>query len=338
MLELVGVQKAFAGRTVLHDIDLRVQEGEIVCLLGASGSGKSTLLRIIAGLETPDDGTLTWRGQALQSVPVHQRDFGLVFQDFALFPHMTVGENILFGLKMHNADAALKRARLAEILALVGLVGFERRSVTALSGGERQRVALGRALAPRPQLLMLDEPLGALDAALRESLVTQLREIIKQVGLTAVYVTHDQPEAFAIADAVAVMHEGRIIQVDTPTALYYTPRYVSVARFLGLPNLLEVERYEQGQAYTALGRFDMPRAASYMLLHPHAFQLATDGVLHAEIIARVFLGGVYRMRVRTSTGHTLTVHLTRGAGTVPNVGEWVGFNILDWGRIPVDED
>jgi len=203
MLSIQNIQRTFDGTPVLRGIDLEVGSGEIVCLLGPSGCGKTTLLRIIAGLETHDTGTLLWKGEALGSVPVHRRGFGLMFQDFALFPHMNVAANIQFGLEMQRISSIELRRRVEEVLKLVNLEGFEARDISQLSGGEKQRVALARSLAPNPQLLMLDEPMGSLDAALRDELVSELHQIIKSLGLTAIYVTHDQKEAFAIADRIA---------------------------------------------------------------------------------------------------------------------------------------
>ena len=202
MLDIINVTRAFDGQAVLRGINLPVDQGEIVCLLGPSGCGKTTMLRIVAGLEHADGGDVRINGNSIMATPVHQRDFGLMFQDFALFPHMNVAENVGFGLRMR--PVADDQQRVDEVIRLVGLAGFEQRDVGELSGGERQRVALARSLAPRPRLLMLDEPLGSLDAALRTRLVVELRQIIKQIGLTAIYVTHDQEEAFAIADRIAI--------------------------------------------------------------------------------------------------------------------------------------
>ena len=239
ILQASHLHKSFAGTPALSDASFRVEEGEIVCLLGPSGCGKTTLLRIIAGLETADSGTVTFDGRDLRDVPVHQRGFGLMFQDFALFPHKNVWENVIFGLRMQNLPADQIRQQAQQAMALVGLSGFEQRDVNELSGGEKQRVALARSLAPQPKLLMLDEPLGSLDRKLREELMTELRRILKDAGLTSIYVTHDQQEAFAIADRVVIMNAGRIEQIGTPQDVYARPTSEFVARFLGLPNLVE---------------------------------------------------------------------------------------------------
>ena len=237
-LTISHISKTFDATPVLHDISLDVGRGEIVCLLGPSGCGKTTLLRIIAGLERPDRGKILLAGKDITPVPSHKRDFGLMFQDYALFPHMTAGENIAFGLKMHGWTQQQIEERVTELLALVDLAGYEARPVYELSGGQQQRVALARSLAPNPRLLMLDEPLGALDRTLRDQLLVELRSILKQLGQTAVYVTHDQMEAFAVADRVALMRAGRIEQAGTPEALYLRPASPFAARFLGMSNIL----------------------------------------------------------------------------------------------------
>jgi ABC-type Fe3+/spermidine/putrescine transport system ATPase subunit len=246
LLEISHIHKSYPDLPVLQDLSLTADEGEIVCLLGPSGCGKSTLLRIVAGLETPDAGHVRFDGQDLAGVPPHRRHFGLMFQDYALFPHKDVAGNVAFGLRMARLPASEISARVREMLALVGLSGTEQRRVTELSGGEQQRVALARSLAPGPRLLMFDEPLGALDRALREQLMNDLRAILKQVCVTALYVTHDQEEAFAISDRVAIMRArpeigegGRVEQIGTPQEIYRQPANAIVARFLGFRNLIE---------------------------------------------------------------------------------------------------
>ena len=246
----VGVQ---LGRVaVLDDVSLTARGGEIVALLGPSGCGKTTLLRVIAGLQ-PHAGEVRWRGQSLAAVPAHRRGFGLVFQDQALFPHLDVERNVAFGLRMQAGSAADRGRRVAELLELVGLSGFSRRPVDSLSGGEAQRVALARALAPHPRLLMLDEPLSGLDRPLREQLLVDLPRILRRLGQTALFVTHDLEEALAVADRVAVMRAGRIVQVGTPRALYERPASVFVARFLGRANILHGSVRAAGAVRAASG-------------------------------------------------------------------------------------
>lgn len=256
MLEVHHIFKTYEGRPLLDDISFKVDIGETVCLLGASGSGKSTLLRIIAGLEEADSGFVSFNGVDLTSTPAHLRDFGLVFQDYALFPHLNVNENVAFGLKMRRLSQDEITKRVANSLNMVNLSGFGLRRVTDLSGGEQQRVALARALAIRPRLLMFDEPLGALDRTLREDLLNELRSILRQTRIPAIYVTHDQEEAFTIADRVLILHDGKIVREGSPADVWANPESAFVAGFLGLGNILEGEvKSEKGKVETRLGVF-----------------------------------------------------------------------------------
>lgn len=214
-------------------VDLDVADGEIVCILGPSGSGKSSLLRAVAGLEPEARGRITWNDDDLTRVPPHRRGFGLMFQDHALFPHRDVQGNVAFGLRMQRLPRTEIAARTTAVLRLVGLDGFDHRRIRELSGGEQQRVALARALAAEPRLLMLDEPLGALDRALRERLAGELRALFVRLELTTLFVTHDHDEAFALADRLVVMHAGRVEQVGTPAEVWRRPANALVARFLG---------------------------------------------------------------------------------------------------------
>jgi ABC-type Fe3+/spermidine/putrescine transport system ATPase subunit len=358
-LNLLDLHKTYppeapgAGPGFTIHLSLHVAQGEIVAILGPSGSGKSTLLSLVAGLETPDSGQILWDDQDLaapgRAVPTHRRGFGLMFQDFALFPHLNVFDNIAFGLRLPPPLAPLswrdrrsapgisaatqspwmslrgaKRrsnlrasaasedisSRVQEVLALVGLPGFERRDVNTLSGGEMQRVALARSLAPRPRLLMLDEPLGALDRGLRERLVTDLRHILRASQQTAVYVTHDQEEAFTLADRVAVMNAGRLIQVDTPQKIYRQPASTFVARFLSLGNLVSAT-LSAGQPFaeTPLGRLPLPHPppstpcqSCTLLLRPDAFSLAGPGPaeLSGILVEASFRGVICRITLRIS--------------------------------------
>jgi len=260
MLALESISKHYEGQPLLRSVSFTVDAGETICLLGASGSGKSTLLRIVAGLEPPDAGRALWDGADLAPIPPHARDFGLVFQDYALFPHLTVFENAAFGLRMRNLPAAEIRVRVAEALTLVNLSGFEARRVTDLSGGEQQRVALARALAPRPRLLMFDEPLGALDRSLKEELLDELRAILHRTHIPAIYVTHDQEEAFTIADRILLLHEGFIVREGSPAQVWNDPQSAWVARFMGVGNVVEGQCQVSGgrcQVKTAMGNFEV---------------------------------------------------------------------------------
>ncbi|HZY42397.1 MAG TPA: ABC transporter ATP-binding protein, partial [Anaerolineae bacterium] len=281
LLQVDHIHKAFAAAPVLNDVAFDVTTGEIVCLLGPSGCGKTTLLRVIAGLETADAGEVIFDDHDVRDVPVHQRGFGFMFQDFALFPHKNVWDNVIFGLRMQAVSVAEIQRRGQAALATVGLEGFEKRDVHQLSGGEKQRVALARSLAPQPKLLMLDEPLGALDRQLREELMIEVRRILKSARLTSIYVTHDQAEAFAVADRVVIMNAGRIEQIGAPSDVYARPASEFVARFLGLPNLIEgtvishaanvaVIRTPLGHVHVTTDRVLTPRQAVTLLIRPDA--------------------------------------------------------------------
>ena len=232
-LRVRGAVVTYGPTTAVDGVDLDVRRGEVVALLGPSGCGKSSLLRTVAGLEPLSAGELTWDGGDMRQVPVHRRGFGLMFQDGQLFPHRDVSGNVAYGLQMAGLPKAEQQKRVAELLDLVGLSEFAHRPITALSGGEQQRVALARALAPRPRLLLLDEPLSALDRALREHLATELHDILRAAGTTALYVTHDHDEAFTVADRVALMRAGRLVQTGTPAELWAHPVDTPAAEFLG---------------------------------------------------------------------------------------------------------
>ncbi|MFI6489537.1 ABC transporter ATP-binding protein [Streptomyces sp. NPDC050564] len=294
LLSLEGATVRFGGRPVLDAVDLDVAEHEIVCVLGPSGSGKSTLLRAVAGLQSLDAGRVVLGGRDQAAVPAHKRGVGLMFQDHQLFPQRDVGGNVAFGLRMHGARKGQQALEVGELLELVGLPGAERRAVAELSGGEQQRVALARALAPRPSLLMLDEPLGQLDRSLRERLVVELRELFGELGTTVLAVTHDQGEAFALADRVVVMRDGRIAQSGTPLEVWQRPADEFVARFLGFDNV--VGATVSGEAAdTPWGKVPVPEGAPQgpgtLLVRPAGVRLvaAADG-LRCTVAARTFRG------------------------------------------------
>jgi ABC-type Fe3+/spermidine/putrescine transport system ATPase subunit len=351
-LTLTSITKTYEGQLLLKGISFSLAAGETLCLLGASGSGKSTILRIIAGLESPESGAVRWEGQDLSNVPVHRRNFGLMFQDYALFPHLTVFENVAFGLRMRNervarlgdvkdtrvdtgerdtgwqvalkeranrllggTSAALSR-QVAESLEMVHLSGFEQRRVTELSGGEQQRVALARALAPRPRLLMLDEPLGALDRALRESLLGELRGILRQTGIPAIYVTHDQEEAFTIADTVILLHDGQIAQTGTPAEVFAKPASSWVARFLRLGNVVEGTVTTAG-VETSAGRIQFRSAGKVgeqvtLLLRPQAELVESDETLAGKVSDVVFRGEQFRVELENGLYFHVTAPVQAG--------------------------
>ncbi|GAB1327292.1 ABC transporter ATP-binding protein [Streptomyces sennicomposti] len=294
LLRLEAATVRFGGRAVLDAVDLAVAEHEIVCVLGPSGSGKSTLLRAVAGLQPLDSGRVLLDGRDQAVVPVHRREVGLMFQDHQLFPQRDVAGNVGFGLRMHGTAKGERTARVEELLDLVGLPGAGGRAVAALSGGEQQRVALARALAPRPRLLMLDEPLGQLDRTLRERLVVELRELFGRLGTTVLAVTHDQGEAFALADRVVVMRDGEIAQSGTPLQVWQRPADAFVARFLGFENVVEAS-VEGEVALTPWGKVPVPEGSAVgartLLVRPAGVRLvpAGDG-LRCTVAARAFKG------------------------------------------------
>jgi ABC-type Fe3+/spermidine/putrescine transport system ATPase subunit len=260
-LELRDISKGFGGVLALDRIDLSVRQGEFLTLLGASGCGKSTTLRVIAGLIDPDEGEILLDGRPIRNVPVHRREAALVFQSYALFPHMSVAQNVAFGLKMRGLAPTEVGPRVAEALHLVELDGLAARFPRQLSGGQQQRVALARAIVTRPKVLLLDEPLSNLDAQLRDRLRVELRALQRKLDVTTIYVTHDQAEALALSDRIVFMAAGRIVETGTPQAIYRTPQAQSTAEFLGIANLLDgrVTAIAEGSCAieTALGRIEV---------------------------------------------------------------------------------
>jgi iron(III) transport system ATP-binding protein len=248
LLSVNRISKRYDAIEAVLEVSLDVERGEFFGLLGPSGCGKTTTLRMIAGLERPDTGSISFEGREITNRAPELRGFGMVFQNYALFPHLNVFENVAFGLRARHKPTPEIRERVSGALDLVQLPGFERRRVDELSGGQQQRVAIARAIAIEPALLLFDEPLSNLDVALREETRSELRELVTRLGLTAVYVTHDQEEAFALCDRIAVMVRGRILQTDRPQDLYKHPAQVSVARFLGRNNLIEVMRLSSSKS------------------------------------------------------------------------------------------
>ncbi len=297
-LTLAGVTVRYGETVAVDDVSLELAPGEVVALLGPSGCGKSTLLRAIAGLEPLAAGSIAAGGRDLHGVPTHRRDLGLMFQEHVLFDHLDVAGNVAYGLERQGVGAGERQARVAELLLLVGLDGFGRRRVESLSGGEAQRVALARALAPSPSLVMLDEPLGALDRSRRDELTGVLRRVLTELGQTALHVTHDQTEAFAVADRVAVMRAGRLVQVAPPHELWHSPADRFVAEFVGHRNLIEVD-----------GRMEIwPERA--VVLEPID---GTDGGggLPGTVTEARFDDGEWVHEVQLGDGSTLTSRSTR---------------------------
>jgi thiamine transport system ATP-binding protein len=293
---------------------------ETVALLGPSGSGKSTLLRAIAGLEPLSAGTVRLYGRDLANVPVHERGLGLMFQDYVLFPQRDVRNNVAFGLEMRGDARASIDKRVEEVLALVGLSDYGSRRTTELSGGEQQRVALARALAPTPKLLMLDEPLGALDRALRARLLDDLASLFTELRLPIIYVTHDQEEAFTVADRVAVMRDGKIVAMGSPVGLWSQPPDAWTARFLGFHNVADAH-IADGIADSPWGSFPLPEqpyGPVTLVLRPEALHIAANGPIRGRVAARRFHGDHVRVELLTPSGAELELEV-RG-GELPEIG------------------
>ena len=319
-LEIDGVVKSFGTAAALTGIHLAIERGTTMALLGPSGSGKSTLLRVVAGLEDPDLGEVRLEGRSLAGVPVSARGFGLMFQDLVLFPHLNVADNISFGLRMHRWPEDAARERVRELGELVQIDRLLDRGVDELSGGEQQRVALARSLAPKPSLLMLDEPLGSLDRTLRDDLIEEVRQILCKESVTALYVTHDQEEAFAIADRVAVMNDGRIAQEGRPGEVYFAPASSFVGKFLGHRNLFSATMTSAGNGALAvesvLGRWTMIAPANWPDLDSGTAKHGTllipiDGVsIRAEPASEPGLGGVIEDSSMRSGRYVVAVRST----------------------------
>ena len=303
-IRLDGCGKTFTnGTRALQPLDLDIGAGETLALLGPSGCGKTTTLRIIAGLEQPDEGGRVWFDEEnVTAVPIERRNVGMVFQSYALFPNMNVAENIGYGLKVRGALGSDERARqVARLLDMMHMRGYGDRRVDQLSGGQRQRVALARALAVQPRVLLLDEPLTALDAKLRENLRVDIDRLLRSLGITTVYVTHDQGEAMALGDRIAVMAEGRIAQIGTPQDIYYHPSTAFVADFIGTMNRL-TGRAVDGELRTVGGALPLPtnsEASDHVMFRPHDARIvdAAQGDLVGRIISVFFLGGLTRVIV-----------------------------------------
>ena len=317
MLEVSHIRKYYDRQLLLDDISFSVGGKETVCLLGPSGGGKSTLLRIIAGLEEMESGRVLWDGQDISGTPAHTRKFGLMFQDYALFPHMNVNENVAFGLRMQNVEAGEIRQRVNEALALVNMPQFGSRRVTDLSGGEQQRIALARALVAKPRLLMLDEPLGALDRALREQLSADLWQVLARMDIPVIYVTHDQQEAFAFADRMLILHDGRIIQSGTPQQVYSQPASPWLADFMGHRNRIngEVVSLQPLKVRTECGLLACGQAfgkpviggKATLVLPAGAAQITEQGenLLHAQVRHAQFQGNDYAVDLQLANGQEM---------------------------------
>lgn len=311
-LSIRAIHKDYEKNPLLDGISFDLHEEETLCLLGPSGSGKSTLLRIIAGLEKADAGSILWQGKDISEIPVEKRNFGLMFQDYALFPHMTVAENIAFGPRMRGWSKAAIQKRVAQTLQIVRMEKFSDRRVLELSGGEKQRVALARTIAPEPDLIMLDEPLGALDKTLRDELGQVLHEILNELHIPTIYVTHDQEEAFTVADTIALLNFGNILQMGTPEEIYNTPASLWIASFLGFSNQIpgKVKQVNPLLISIDLGEFSPLNSKQIpvkkgedatLVLKPDMIQVSSkkegSNLIHGVVSDSQFRGDGYRLSI-----------------------------------------
>jgi putative spermidine/putrescine transport system ATP-binding protein len=341
-LDLVGLRKVYASNVALERFDLSVDTGEMIAFLGPSGCGKTTTLRMVAGFIDATEGKILLRGKDITSLPAEKRDMGMVFQSYALFPHMTVRQNVMFGLKCHRIPKAEADQRAEQILQAVGLTDFAGRYPKQMSGGQQQRVALARVLALRPSLLLFDEPLSNLDAKLRVQMRHEIRNLQKASGITALFVTHDQEEAMTIADRIVVMNKGRIEQVGTPGEIYERPATRFVADFVGTANLFE-GNVKQTSFHLANGfAFDLPSKEPRdtvnpaLMLRPEKIEIATsEAALSADVrvpgrvLRTTKLGGLTEYLVEAQSGSNFLVHhqVRGGEKAAPAAGSdvWLGW-------------
>jgi len=331
-LDVAGAEKSFGAAAVLGGVNLGVAKGEFVSLLGPSGCGKTTLLRIVAGLLGVDRGAVKLDGQDITALPPHKRDVGVVFQNYALFPHLTVAENVAFGLKARGRGAGETREAVARFLDLVHLADFAGRSVRALSGGQQQRVAVARALAVRPKLLLLDEPFSALDRKLRETMQLEVRRLQRRLGLTTIFITHDQEEALVLSDRIAVMNKGTIQQIATTTEIYERPANDFVADFVGESNIFHGTLTEPGVVTLSAGRRLMVNRTSRVgdrlgvLMRPERFAGSGANTFSGEVLEAVYLGASFKLRLACADGLELLVRQP-ARGTLPAAGQTIEVGI-----------
>jgi len=328
-ITLRGLRKRYGEVRALDDVDLDVRSGEFLTLLGPSGSGKTTLLMVLAGFIRPDQGRLLFGDDEVTRLPPHQRDIGMVFQNYALFPHMDVAANIAYPLKLRGIGGAEQQRRVEAALQTVQLAGYGARRIDQLSGGQRQRVALARAIVFEPRIVLMDEPLSALDKQLRERMQIELRQLHEQLGTTTIYVTHDQREALTMSDRVAVVNGGRIVQLDTPRALYEQPANRFVAEFIGESSLLPVQRDGDvwrcaGQAIAHSGAAPSGARACLLLRPERVRLLGAEGgeglnVLPAQVSGIVYQGDSFLLQARLAEGHAISLRGIAGAAVLDSL-------------------
>lgn len=335
-IELKAVNQKYGGITVLHHINLAIAEGEMVALVGPSGCGKTTLLKTIAGLMPLDDGQIWLKGKDISKLPAQDRGAAMVFQNYALFPHMTVEENIAYGLKIRRIDKARRQARVREIISKTELGGLEQRKISELSGGQQQRVALARALVIEPSILLFDEPLSNLDMRLRVAMRQKIRQIQQEYNITSIYVTHDQEEALSIADRIVVLREGRVQQMDTPAEVYLHPRNRFVAEFIAVANIIELRSHPEIKRRLSGGT---DRAtAGWLMFRPEDVEISSRGDLAGTVVWQETLGAVNKLTIDyAGTNIYAEIRNYFKSGLVIRTGEQVNFAI-DWQSAYIFED
>ncbi|NLY36199.1 MAG: ABC transporter ATP-binding protein [Tissierellia bacterium] len=347
-IELRNIEKSFGDHQVLNQINLEIEEDEFLTILGPSGCGKTTILRLIGGFETPDSGEVIFDDKDITQVPAYLRPVNTLFQKYSLFPHLNVYDNVAFGLRIKKVPEAEIKPRVDEMLGLVNLKGFEKRWVDSLSGGQQQRIAMARALINRPEVLLLDEPLGALDLKLRKDMQVELKRIQRELGITFVFVTHDQEEALTLSDRIIVLNEGIIQQIGSPLDIYNEPINAFVADFIGESNILEGIMHKNydvsfsGKHFVCVDEDFYPNEAVDVVIRPEDVEIVSveKGTLQGEVLSCLFMGVHYEMRIATSAEIYL-VH-----STIPrSIGEPVGLcvepdniHIMRKGEVEGDEE
>ncbi|EIP97893.1 spermidine/putrescine ABC transporter ATP-binding subunit [Opitutaceae bacterium TAV1] len=350
MIEINGVTKRFGSFTAVNRVSLQVHAGEFITLLGPSGCGKTTLLRLLSGFEHPDEGSIRIAGEDVTHHAPYRRNINQVFQGYALFPHMTVRQNIAFGLRMQKLPEAEIRPRVAEVIDLMALAGFEERKPHQLSGGQRQRVALARAIVPRPSVLLLDEPLSALDAKLRQQMRVELKRLQKHLGLTFVFVTHDQEEALTLSDRIAVLNNGRLEQLGTATEIYHEPRTAFVADFIGEANLIEAEMVARNGVYgrvrlegglelkVSLSRWPAELTKAVISIRPEKVHVSktpiqAENVFEARVTEEVFQGALDQLVIASDAGTRLSAVVANESAIMEPIHDgdrvWCGLHVDD---------
>ena len=334
LIELKDIVKTYGKSTVLNHVDLYIRQNEFVTLLGPSGCGKTTTLRIIGGFENPTSGALLFNGESILNTPPHKRKLNTVFQKYALFPNMNVGENVAFGLKIKGLSKPIIKEKVTNMLKMVNLEGFEHRPVTKLSGGQQQRVAIARALVNEPEVLLLDEPLGALDLKLRKEMQVELKNMQQALGITFIYVTHDQEEALTMSDTIAVMNEGNILQIGTPEEIYNEPKNAFVAGFIGESNIIhgimesDYNVSFAGVSFPCIDKGFAPAEKVDIVVRPEDITITAEdaGQLTGAVTHVTFKGVHYEMRVETGTGPEAFTWKVQSTVQSP-VGQKVGLSI-----------